>query len=468
MTKTPEIQTLELDGLHQKRHIKVSLDTGSRETFINADIAKGLEKKRVETQFEITAANGTKQTINEQTEFRFTFIQVPHIEFKINAFVLNGLPTDLNLGSKFLESNHVILDFSKKLIKIDEFEIEIPQPRQEALPTPDLLLTQRVLQVNDHQKKLTTLLNNYKENLDQYGLIPNAEHTIYLKRGCIVSSKPYQSPISLTQEFNEELRRLKDLNFIRDSKSCFGSPCFAICKGNGELRLVIDYRKLNSFTLQDPFHLPRIEDMFLELKSSCIYTRLDMKNGYHQLAMRNEAISKTAFVSQRGHFEFLQMPFGLATAPRTFQRAISNIFKPDHNVLVFLDDLLIHNKNLEEHMKTLKLVFEKLKKHNILLNLSKCEFFLSKIRYLGSIVSHDKITADLEKLKTKNKAPPPKNQRELRRFLGFANWFRPFVPESLNSLQTSTTNLKRRVFPGNLKTKIKGKMFLKLLLLASQ
>ena len=237
-----------------------------------------------------------------------------------------------------------------------------------------------------------------------------------------------------------------ELNIIKESRSVYASPCFAIKKANGELRLVIDYRKLNSITCNDPFPLPTLDELYTQLQSSCVFSRLDMRNGYYQIAISAEDRYKSAFVTPYGHYEFIRMPFGLTTAPRTFQRAIQNIFNEHNNVLIFLDDLLVHNLTAEEHLISLKQIFILLEENNILLNLDKCLFFTKEVKYLGNIIGNGNIRLDnndLLKLKTTS---TPKTTRQLQKFIGAVNWFRPFVPQLSETLSPLNEKLREPRF----------------------
>ena len=152
-----------------------------------------------------------------------------------------------------------------------------------------------------------------------------------------------------------------------------------------------------------------------------------MKNGFYQIEVTEADIHKTAFVCPSGHYKFTRMAFGFITTPRTFQRTVSNMFSDDQRDLLFLDDILLHDQNEIEHENNLKKAFKKINENNIQLNISKCEFYKSSVKYLGRIISHNKVQADLEELKVKIPKLMPITFRELRKLLGFVNWFRPYV-----------------------------------------
>ena len=140
-------------------------------------------------------------------------------------------------------------------------------------------------------------------------------------------------------------------------------------------------------------------------------------------------MEKTGFARPWGHYEFLRMPFGLTTAPRTFQRAIISIFESDTQILIYLDDLLLHASSLDEHIVLLRRTFQKFKENNILINRNKCEFLVLKIKYLSSFISESKIEPDRIFIRDEIGKDYPKTKKQVQRFVGMTNWFRPYIPE---------------------------------------
>ncbi|GKF50535.1 putative reverse transcriptase domain-containing protein [Tanacetum coccineum] len=160
---------------------------------------------------------------------------------------------------------------------------------------------------------------------------------------------------------------LSDKGFIRPSSSTWGAPVLFVKKKDGSFRMCIDYRELNKLTVKNRYPLPRIDDLFDQLQGSSIYSKIDLRSGYHQLRVREEDIQKTVFRTRYGHYEFQVMMFGLTNAPAVFMDLINRVCKPylDKFVIVFINDILIYSKNQQEHEEHLKLILELLKKEEL-------------------------------------------------------------------------------------------------------
>ncbi|GJT79445.1 putative reverse transcriptase domain-containing protein [Tanacetum coccineum] len=182
-----------------------------------------------------------------------------------------------------------------------------------------------------------------------------------------VARAPYRLAPSEMKELSEQLKELSDKGFIRPSSSPWGAPVLFVKKKDGSFRMCIDYRELNKLTVKNRYPLPRIDDLFDQLQGSSVYSKIDLRSGYHQLRVREEDIPKTAFRTRYGHYEFQVMPFGLTNAPAVFMDLMNRVCKPylDKFVIVFIDDILIYSKNKQEHEEHLKIILELLKKEEL-------------------------------------------------------------------------------------------------------
>ncbi|GJU71213.1 putative reverse transcriptase domain-containing protein [Tanacetum coccineum] len=184
--------------------------------------------------------------------------------------------------------------------------------------------------------------------------------------------------------------------------------------------MCIDYRKLNKLTVKNRYPLPRINDLFDKLQGSRVYSKIDMRSSYHQLIVREEDIPKTAFKTHYGHYEFQVMPFGLTNAPAVFMDLMNQVCKPylDRFVIIFIDDILIYSKSREEHEGHLKLILKLLKEEELYAKFSKCEFWLSKVQFLGHVIDSEGIHVDPAKIESIKDWASPKTLTEIRQFLG--------------------------------------------------
>nr|GEZ45168.1 putative reverse transcriptase domain-containing protein [Tanacetum cinerariifolium] len=192
----------------------------------------------------------------------------------------------------------------------------------------------------------------------QIDLIPKAAH---------VARAPYQLAPSEMQELSNQLQELADRGFIRLSTSPWGAPVLFVNKKDKSFRMCIDYRELNKLTVKNRYPLPRINDLFDQLQGSSVYSKIDLRSGYHQLRVRDKDIPRTAFRTRYGHYKFQVMPFGLTNAPTVFMDLMNRVYKPylDKFVIVFIDDILIYSHNKEEHANHLRIILKLLRKEKL-------------------------------------------------------------------------------------------------------
>ena len=194
-----------------------------------------------------------------------------------------------------------------------------------------------------------------------------------------ISLPPYRMAPAELKELKAQLQELVDGGFIRPSISPWGAAVSFVKKKDGTWRLCIDYRQLNKVTIRNKYPLPRIDDLFDQLQDAKVFSKIDLRSGYHQLRIREPDIPKTTFMTRYGHYEFLMMSFGLTNAPAVFMDMMNLVFRPylDRFVIVFIDDILVYSRSELEHERNLGLVLQTLRQHQLYAKFSKCEFWLS-------------------------------------------------------------------------------------------
>ncbi|GJP46788.1 hypothetical protein CLOM_g6031 [Closterium sp. NIES-68] len=256
---------------------------------------------------------------------------------------------------------------------------------------------------------------------------------------------PYRlSPTELT-DMKKQIEYLLAKGLIRPSTSAYGAPVLFTPKPDGSLRMCIDYRALNKQTIKNKYPIPRIDDLLDQLRGATVFSKLDLRSGYWQIRMADNSIHKTAFRTRYGSYEYLVMPFGLTNAPATFQAEMNHILRPllDECVVVYLDDILIYSRDMKQHVEHLRRVFEILRRERFYVKLSKSEFALEKVQFLGHMVSAQGVHVDPKKIEAVRTWKTPENVKELQQFLGFANYYNRFVPQYAKIAAPLTNLLKK-------------------------
>ncbi|XP_020294887.1 uncharacterized protein LOC109860298 [Pseudomyrmex gracilis] len=215
---------------------------------------------------------------------------------------------------------------------------------------------------------------------------------------------------------------------IRESDSPYNSPLWVVPKkqdasGKTKWRLVIDYRKLNEKTIQDAYPLPNIDEILDQLGNARYFSAFDLASGFHQIGMNPKDISKTAFSISNGHYEYMRMPFGLKNASPTFQRMMNKGLKGlvGNNCFVYIDDIIVYEKTIEEHNKNLRVLFERLRQVGLKLQPDKCEYLRPELEYLGHLISERGVQPNPKRIEKVQTYPAPKNAKEIKQFLGLTN-----------------------------------------------
>ena len=219
------------------------------------------------------------------------------------------------------------------------------------------------------------------------------EFTIDLIPGTkLISIPPFRMAPAELRELKAQLEELLSKGFIRPSISPWGALVLFVKKKDGSLQLCIDYRKLNRVTIHNKYPLPRIDELFDQLQGSRVYSKIDLRSGYHQLRVQESDVPKTAFRTRYGHYEFLVTSFGLTNALAAFMDLMNRAFQPylDRFVIVFIEDILVYSGSPEEHSKHLRIVLQTLRERQLYVKLSKCQFWLDRVTFLGHVTIRKK------------------------------------------------------------------------------
>ena len=418
--QTPPTGLLITEGYVDGHPCRILFDDGSEICHVSTTFAQEKKIPTFDTPHDAEMVNGSKSGLRETSAHG--------LELRIGNFSENRRFSvcpmhgyDVILGKNWMyeynpyinhRTNKVSFNFNGRAI-----EISATWKRHSALTSLNTILKDIrrkspvlavVLRENPHEsnsspahcEQVQDLLRNFSDVFPKElpsGLPPerSSDFKIELTPGATPQKKGlYRMSNKELDELKVQLDGLLSQGFIRPSVSPWGAPVLFVSKKDGSLRLCIDYRGLNKVTVKNGFPLPRIDDIFDQLSGSEYFTKIDLRSGYHQIRMSEESVSLTAFRTRYGQFEFLVLPFGLTNAPASFMGIMNEIFHDylDSFVLVYLGDILVYSKNLEEHLEHLQGVLWRLRKLKLYGKLSKCEFAQKKVEYLGHVVGPEGVS----------------------------------------------------------------------------
>ncbi|KAL0535932.1 hypothetical protein IC582_024862 [Cucumis melo] len=390
---------------------------------------------------------------------------------EVTLLVLDMLDFDVILGMDWLAANHASIDCSRKEVTFNppsmasfkfkgEGSRSLPQVIS-AIRASKLLsqgtwgILASVVDTREADVSLSSepVVRDYPDVFPEElpGLPPHreVEFSIELEPGTVpISRAPYRMAPAELKELKVQLQELLDKGFIRPSVSPWGAPVLFVTKKDGSMRLCIDYRELNKVTVKNRYPLPRIDDLYDQLQGATVFSKIDLRSGYHQLRIKDGDVPKTAFRSRYGHYEFIVMSFGLTNAPAVFMDLMNRVFREflDTFVIVFIDDILIYSKTEAEHEEHLRMVLQTLRDNKLYAKFSKCEFWLKQVSFLGHVVSRAGVSVDPAKIEAVTGWTRPSTVSEVRSFLGLAGYYRRFV-ENFSRIATPLTQLTRKEAP---------------------
>ena len=298
-----------------------------------------------------------------------------------------------------------------------------------------------------HRKQALSLLEQYKDIFTDIPKVTNlGEHKILLKNNEPVQCKPYPVPYHLQPVLAKEIDNLLKLKIIEPSESVYASPVVMVKKPDGSIRICIDFKRLNLSCFFDPSPVSATDDIFNRLGGSKVYSKFDLSKEYYQVPLSEDSKDLTSFVCFKGSFRFNVCPFGLASAPGSFSRIMRKLLDGGDGLDSYLDDVLAHTTNWDEHLSVLKYFFERVRQANLSLRPSKCQIGYNRISFLGNEVIEDMKTPSKENLEKILNSTRPVTKTQVKSYLGLTGFFQIYVP-NYSELCTPLTDLLEKSLP---------------------
>ncbi|KAL4083037.1 hypothetical protein QTP88_028367 [Uroleucon formosanum] len=389
-----------------------------------------------------TSGNNVNQNNNNQN-----FNRVRDGKIIISVLNISEAKQDINVGQLHKISYECNIDTDVNEINNLNINSERVNKIRNLIRSDHLNLEEResIIKICEEYADRFCLENDYLT------ITTAAEHVIRLPKDTPpIHERPYRVPFSQQKIIQEQIEQMERDDIIEKPMSPFNAPLLLVKKkadasGKEKFRIVIDFRALNNVTINEFHPLPNITEILDQLGQSQLFSIVDLKSGYHQILLSKESRELTAFSTNQGHYHYKRMSMGLASAPSTFAMAMTNVMAGLIGIkcLVYLDDIIIYGKNLNDHNKKLIDVFERLRIHNLKIEPDKCEFLKKECLFLGHIISEHGIKPDPNKIVSVMNFPAPKNVKQIKSFLGLSGYYRKFI-NNYSSIANPMTNLLRK------------------------
>lgn len=410
------------------------LDSGASKSVIGKDAMFFIEKFNLKidkcTEKHIRTADGNPQNI---LGYVYIPIRVGNVCKVFEILVVPSVTHSLILGSDFCKEFSLAIDFKNNTWKVNS---DLSDCKIQIANAENNLIVHNLNSfdnfTSEQQEKILKLKNSFNEISFKNKLGLTNKLILNIDTGDAKPFKIRQYPFSpyMMNILNKELDEMLALGVVEPSHSSWSSPVLLVKKKSGEYRFCFDGRRLNSVTKPDAYPLPRVDRILSMLKGARFMSSIDLSKAFWQIPLDIESRDKTAFsIPGRGLFHFKVVPFGLVNSAQCQQRLMDAIFGPElePNVFCYLDDIIVISSSFDEHIHILNEVLTRLKTANLTVNLKKCEFFKSSLKYLGYVVDSEGLRTDPDKVSCMINYPRPTNTTEVKRFIGMTSWYRKFI-----------------------------------------
>jgi len=373
----------------------VLFDSGASHSFVSSDFVSKHNLKAVTLDKGRYCISAAVDNISTNKVVLGAILEIGERQFLADLVVLPGVGIDVILGMKWMSGNGVLIDTTTRVVMLrdpstkEAFLVQLPWDIH--IRSMMNAVTSRAI---EDIPMVCEFLDVFPDDLP--GLPPDqdVEFKIELLLGTApISRRPYKMPPIELAELKTQLNELLKKGLIRPGSSPWGCPAIFAKKKDQSLRMCVDYRPLNAVTIKNKYPLPRIDILFDQLSKVKVFSKIDLRSGYHQIKIRPEDIPKTTFSTRYALYEYLVMSFGLTNAPAHFMYLMNSVFmlELDKFVVVFIDDIFVYSRNEEEHVEHLHVVLTRLREHQLYAKFSKCKFWLKKVPFLGHVLSEEGI-----------------------------------------------------------------------------
>jgi len=427
--------------------VTLLVDTGATISVLTKEVVDIITQKNQKIpQLPVTGvqiSNAVGKKICKVSKQIFCECKIGDVYIQTNFIQIENLNEKGIIGADILKKYSAQIRFNEQTVqfRVDQITHTIPFARQKPrlIDSKEHLLNvevndnpedNQVALTNDEKQTFVTLLNKYEKIFsDQPGKIQEFQCQIRVKPGDPIHQRQYPIPVARIPRVDAEIQRMLALGIIEKSTSPWSSPIVCIEKKNGDVRLCLDARKINTVIIPDRECPTNMEETLIKFQGMKYLSSIDLTAGYWQCPLRRDCREITAFLHRGRNYQFKVLPFGLINSVAEFQKILDQVLGPEilQFAAIYVDDIHITSKSFGEHMQHLEQIFRKLSHHNITINRKKSQFLKNQVIFLGHIISEKGISMDPDKIKVINDFQPPRTKKQIQSFLGFINFYRKFI-----------------------------------------